>query len=317
MHSLKLRSLATALTADEILFSTLIMTLPVWAWRFLITGRLQMRFAEFSFLLPFRLLTFSCRKKEIVYEKEVFVTIINFFWVGVIFLLALLTSCPGSPDIIQNSGGGGGGSSAPTEEDLTGQWDFYYQSLDSSDNFNYTYLIDIQRTLPEYWIAVLPNDNPVSGVPVKPNHTETEGGWFVVDSPFVSGEGMKYKFVDDDPNTLEGEILFDGKTVGKCRLERIPSEKEIELHIVTFKLDSSDNGYVFSNEDIQDVSSPLSIAVRHGDFLGDECFPSLYKDGIDVTAQFKFTTADGEFSKYTTVNSDDIIVTVTPLPTQE
>ena len=94
-----MRSLATALTADEILFSTLIMTLPVWAWRFLITGRLQMRFVEFSFLLPFRLLTFSCRKKEIVYEKEVFVTIINFFGGGVIFLLALLTSCPGSSDI--------------------------------------------------------------------------------------------------------------------------------------------------------------------------------------------------------------------------
>ena len=65
-HSLKLRSLATALTADEILFSTLIMTLPVWAWRFLITGRLQMRFAEFSFLLPFRLLTFSCRKVSVI-----------------------------------------------------------------------------------------------------------------------------------------------------------------------------------------------------------------------------------------------------------
>lgn len=331
-----------------------------------------MRFAEFSFLLPFRLLTFSCRKKEIVYEKEVFVHYYSMGRGGVIFLLALLTSCPGSSDIkihtvtfdlgydgapppekveiedgavlpsvedpvrygyqfddwytadgmlydfktpvtesftltahwIQNSGGGGGGSSAPTEEDLTGQWAFYY--LESSDNF---YLIDIQHTLQGYWIAMhREGENLENAVlPVKSDRTE-ENGWFVVDSLFGSGTVMKYKLVDDEPNTLEGEILYEGETVGKGRLKRIPSDQETKLHIVTFI--SPDDGYVFYATDIPEVSSPLLIAVKHGESLG-EYFPNLKQNGTDVTAQFKFTTADGKgFSADTTVNSD-IIVTVT------
>ena len=245
-------------------------------------------------------------------KKRSLFTIIQ--WGGVIFLLALLTSCPGSSDIIQNSGGGGGGSSAPTEEDLTGQWAFYY--LESSDNF---YLIDIQHTLQGYWIAMhREGENLENAVlPVKSDRTE-ENGWFVVDSLFGSGTVMKYKLVDDEPNTLEGEILIEGKTDGKCRLERFPSDEEIELHIVTFQLDDSispDDGYVFCNTDYE-VSSPLLIAVRHGESLG-EYFPNLKQNGTDVTAQFKFTTADGKgFSPDTTVNSD-IIVTVTPLLPQE
>ena len=217
---------------------------------------------------------------------------------------------------IQNSGGGGGGSSAPTEEDLTGQWAFYYQPLlGSSDNFNYLYMIDIQHTLQGYWIAMTREGENLdnAALPVKPNHRETEDGGFVVDSLFGPGTEMKYRLVDDD--TLEGEILVNGKTDGKCRLERIPSNEEIKLHIVTFKLDASispDDGYVFFAADIHLVSSPLLIAVKHGDSL-DDFFPSLVQqDGTYVTAQF--TTDDGkEFSGYTTVNSDDIIVTVTPL----
>ena len=312
-------------------------------------------------------------------KKRSLFTIIQ--WGGVIFLLALLTSCPGSSDIkihtvtldlgydgasppekieiedgsilspvedpardgyqfdgwytadgtlyafktpvtesftltarwtIESSGGSGGGSVPTDKELLEGQWTVSMQ--DPSGDFQPTgNLIDIQHTLPEYWIIVHTDEDHVIGAPVKSDRTETEDGWFVVSLDFLDPEAeMKYRFVDDERNTLEAEVSMEETTAGKFRLERISSEEETKLHIVSFQLDdsiSSDDGYVLSSE---------LIAVEHGYSLGDKWFPTLYKDGNDVTAQFKFTTTDGaKFTKDTTVNSDNIIVTVTPLPTQE
>ncbi len=303
-----------------------------------------------------------------------------FFWGGVIFLLALLTSCPGSSDIkihtvtfdlgydgasppekieiedgavlpsvedpvrygyqfddwytadgmlydfktpvtesftltahwIQNSGGGGGGSSAPTEEDLTGQWAFYY--LESSDNF---YLIDIQHTLQGYWIAMhRGGENPDNAaLAVKSDRTEIEGDWFVVSGDDTLDE-IKYRFMDGERDILEAIVVFSDGDSLDLQLKRITSDQEIKLHIVTFQLDDSispDDGYVFYATDIPEVSSPLLIAVKHGESLG-EYFPNLKQNGSEVNAQF---TVDGtEFTEDTTVN-EDITVTVTPLSPQE
>ena len=220
---------------------------------------------------------------------------------GVIFLLALLTSCPGSSDIKIHTDG----------ELLKGQWALYLDSseLELSEEFNnsnYDYLIDIQHTLPGYWIVMGREGGNLdnAALPVKPDRTE-ENDWFVVESLFGPGTVMKYRLVDDDPNTLEGEIFSDVGTA-KCRLERFPSDQEIKLHIVTFKLDASDDGYVFYNTDYE-VSSPLLIIVKPGDSLGANFFPGVRKNGTNVGAQF---TADGApFTEDTTVN-DDITVIV-------
>ena len=148
-----------------------------------------------------------------------------------------------------------------------------------------------------------------AALPVKLDRTE-EDGWFVVDSLFGPGTEMKYRLVDDEPNTLEGEIFFDGETA-KCRLERIPSDQEIKLHIVTFRLDDSispDDGYVFRAGDIHGVSSPLLIAVKHDDSL-DDFFPSLAQQDGTYVDDALFTTADGTaFKEGTPVNGDITVI---------
>ena len=209
---------------------------------------------------------------------------------------------------IESSGGSGGGSVPTDKELLEGQWAVYYQSpSDSSGDFQpYEYLlIDIQHTLSEYWIIVYTDEDPVIGAPVKSDRTETEDGWFVVSLDFLDPEAeMKYRFVDDERNTLEAEFSMEGTTAGKFRLERISSEKEIELHIVSFQLDdsiSSDDGYVLSSE---------LIAVESGRSLGNSLLTLEKQDGTEVPALF--TTADGTaFTEDTPVNGD-ITVTVTP-----
>ena len=147
-----------------------------------------------------------------------------------------------------------------------------------------------------------------AALPVKLDRTE-EDGWFVVDSLFGPGTEMKYRLVDDEPNTLEGEILVNGKTDGKCRLERLPSNEEIKLHIVTFKFDASispDDGYGLYTTDIP-VSSSLFIAVKHDGSL-DDFFPGVRKNGTDVGAQFTTANDDTPFTRDTHVNSNITVI---------
>ena len=228
-------------------------------------------------------------------KKRSLFTIIQ--WGGVIFLLALLTSCPGSSDIKIHTDG----------DLLKGQWAAYY---DSSDDF---YLIDIQHTLPGYWIAMHSEGENLENAafPVKPNHTETEDGWFVVDSLFGTGSEMKYRFKDGERDILEAIVVFSDEDTMNLQLKRIPSDEEIELHIVTFKLDDSispDDGYVFYAGDIHGVSSPLLIAVKHDASL-DAYFPSLVQqDGTTYVDDAQFTADGTEFTKDTTVNSDITVI---------
>ena len=282
---------------------------------------------------------------------------------GVLFLLALLTSCPGSSDIKIHTvtfdlGYEGAsppekveiedGAVLPSVEDpvrdgyqfdgwytaadgtlydfktpvtesftltarwtdfLEGQWYVYLQDpSDPSSDFQYSgNLIDIQHTLPEYWIIVYTTEEHVYGGAVKSDRTETEDGWFVISWDPSDPDTMiiKYRFTDEERNTLEAEVSMDETPVGNCKLVRISSENEIKLHIVSFKLDDSASAddYVISNE---------LVAVEAGSSLGQKIFPTLKKqDGTEVSANFM--TSDGtEFTEDTIVN-EDITVTVTPV----
>lgn len=208
---------------------------------------------------------------------------------------------------IESSGGGGGGGSVPTDKELLeGQWTISIQNPSGDFEPYDEGLIDIQHTLSEYWIVVYLDEDPVIGAPVKSDRTETEDGWFVVSFDALAPEAeIKYRFVDDERNTLEAEISREGIIAGKCRLERISSEEETKLHIVSFQLDdsiSSADGYVLSSE---------LIAVEAGRSLGNSLPTLKQQDG--TTVPVLFTTADGtEFTEDTPVN-EDITVTVTPL----
>ena len=202
---------------------------------------------------------------------------------------------------IESSGGSGGGSVPTDKELLEGQW-----AVSLDDNFQ-DMLIDIQHTLPEYWIFTRTTEDNVYGIPIKSNRTKTDDGWFVVSSDDF-GEydnvKIKYRFEDDERNTLEAEVSMDEAPAGNCKLVRISSEKEIKLHIVSFKLDDSASAddYVISNE---------LIAVGADSSIGREIFPTLKnQDGTEVPALF--TTANGTAFTEDTPVDGDIKVTVTP-----
>ena len=216
--------------------------------------------------------------------------------VGFVLLLALLVSCPGSPDIKDE-----GGSPPPliTEEDfLNGQWDIYSQK--PSGDLELDGRIDIQHTLPGYWI-IMGFISPVIGDPIKSDRTETEDGVFVIS---FYDDKMSYRFVDDERNTMEAECKMGDITMTYI-LKRIPKGEEIEMHIVSFKLDDSiaSDGYTISEE---------LKAIEAGKAFKSYKLPELKNEQLGYTVPAKYTTEDGkDFTNETPVN-EDITVIVAP-----
>lgn len=224
--------------------------------------------------------------------------------VGFVLLLALLVSCPGSPDIKDE-----GGSPPPiTEEDLlNGQW----AVMEEEGVETPTHIIDIQHTLPDYWIVVVTSEEPVIGIPFKSDRTGPDkDGVFVISLDDLIGEGveMSYSFVDNERNTLKAEAKKDDITAMTYILERIPSEEEIKMHIVSFKLDDSISsaGYVLTS----DGYVIESLAIEAGKAFGEKGLPSLIGPDETVVPAL-FTLAGTEFTKDTPV-TDDITVIVAP-----
>lgn len=222
--------------------------------------------------------------------------------VGFVLLLALLVSCPGSPDIKDE-----GGSPPPiTEEDLlNGQWAVYME--EEGVETPMPYIIDIQHTLPDYWIMIFTSEESTLGEPVKSNRKGPDkDGWFEVTdhSDPDSASKIRYKFADNDRDTLEVEERTDDDPAPfSLILKRIPREKEIIMHIVSFKLNDSiaSAGYTIHSE---------LAAVEDGTSFGKKGLPILELNDTPVPALF--TLADGtEFTKETIVN-EDITVIVAP-----
>lgn len=192
----------------------------------------------------------------------------------------------------------GGGSSAPSEEEsLKGQWAVYMEGVETP------YIIDIQHTLPNYWIIIFTSEESTLGEPVKSNRKGPDkDGWFEVTDP-DSASKIRYKFADNDRDTLEVEWFEDDPDPFSLILKRILSEEEIKMHIVSFKLDDSfaSDGYTIHSE---------LAAVKDGTSFGDKGLPSLI--GPDETVvRALFTLAGTEFTKDTPV-TDDITVIVAP-----
>ena len=224
--------------------------------------------------------------------------------VGFVLLLALLVSCPGSPDIKDE-----GGSPPPiTEEDLlNGQW----AVMEEEGVETPTHIIDIQHTLPDYWIVVDTSEEPVIGIPFKSDRTGPDkDGVFVIslDDLIDAEVEMSYSFVDNERNTLKAEAKYGGMTVMTFILERIPSEEEIKMHIVSFKLDDSisSDGYVLTS----DGYVIESLAIEAGKAFGEMGLPSLI--GPDETAVPALFTLDGKVFAADTLVTDDITVSVAP-----
>ena len=166
-----------------------------------------------------------------------------------------------------------------------------------------SYIIDIQHTLPGYWIMISTYEESTLGEPVKSNRKGPDkDGWFEVTdhSDPDSASKIRYKFADNDRDTLEVEWL-DPDPISLI-LKRIPREEEIIMHIVSFKLDDSiaSAGYTIHSE---------LAAVKDGTSFG-KGLPILEQNGSNVPA--KFMAADGtEITKDTIVN-EDITVIVAP-----
>ena len=194
-----------------------------------------------------------------------------------------------------------------TEEDLlNGQWAVMEEEgVETPVSF----IIDIQHTLPDYWIVIFISEESTLGEPVKSDRKGPDkDGWFEVTyhSDPDSASKIRYKFADSDRDTLEVEELIDDNPdpVSLMILKRIPCEEEIIMHIVSFKLDDSfaSAGYTIHSE---------LAAVEDGTSFGKKGLPSLI--GPNETAvPALFTLADGtEFTEDTPV-TDDITVIVAP-----
>ena len=164
-----------------------------------------------------------------------------------------------------------------------------------------SFIIDIQHTLSDYWIVISTSEESTLGEPVKSNRTGPDkDGWFEVTDP-DSATKIRYKFADSDWDTLE--VVIDDAP-DSLILKRIPSEEEIKMHIVSFKLDGSfaSAGYTIHSE---------LAAVEDGTSFGDKGLPSLIGPDETVVPAL-FTLADGtEITKDTIVN-EDITVIVAP-----
>ena len=174
-------------------------------------------------------------------------------------------------------------------------------------------IIDIQHTLQDYWIVVNTFEEPVIGIPFKSDRTGPDkDGVFVISlDDLIDAEAeMSYSFVDNERNTLKAEAKNGDMTVMTFILERIPSEKEIKMHIVSFKLDDSisSDGYVLTS----DGYVIESLAIEAGKAFGEKGLPILKQNNTTVPALF--TLDDGtEITKDTIVN-ENITVIVAPDP---
>ena len=187
-----------------------------------------------------------------------------------------------------------------TEEDLlNGQWAVLEEEGVETPVL---YIIDIQHTLPDYWIIIFTSEESTLGEPVKSNRKGPDkDGWFEVTD---YSDKIRYKFADNDRDTLEVEWFDDDPDPFSLILKRIPSEEEIKMHIVLFKLDDSfaSAGYTIHSE---------LAAVKDGTSFGDKGLPSLIgPDKTVVPALFK--TADGKEFAADTLVTDDITVIVAP-----
>lgn len=196
-----------------------------------------------------------------------------------------------------------------TEEDLlNGQWAVMEEEGVETPE---PYIIDIQHTLPDYWIVVNTYEEPVIGIPFKSDRTGPDkDGVFVISlDDLIGAEAeMSYSFVDNERNTLKAEAKDGDMTVKTFILERIPSEEEIKMHIVSFKLDDSISsaGYVLTS----DGYVIESLAIEAGKAFGEKGLPILMKqNNTEVPALF--TLAGTKFTKDTPV-TDDITVIVAP-----
>ena len=201
-----------------------------------------------------------------------------------------------------------------TEEDLlNGQWAVMEEE---GVETSVSHIIDIQHTLPDYWILMATAEEPVIGIPFKSDRTGPDkDGVFVIslDDWFGEGVEMSYSFVDNERNTLKAETKYGDMTVMTSILERIPSEEEIKMHIVSFKLDDSfaSADYVLTSDYyISDSYVIESLAIEAGKAFGEKGLPILKQNDTEVPALFKL--ADGkEFAADTPV-TDDITVIVAP-----
>ena len=195
------------------------------------------------------------------------------------------------------------------EESLKGQWAVMKEEGVETPTLN---IIDIQHTLQDYWIVVNTFEEPVIGIPFKSDRTGPDkDGVFVISlDDLIGAEAeMSYSFVDNERNTLKAEAKI-GDIVMTFILERIPSEKEFKMHIVSFKLDDSisSDGYVLTS----DGYVIESLAIEAGKAFGEKGLPILKQNNTEVPALFKL--ADGtEITKDTIVN-ENITVVVAPDP---
>ena len=195
------------------------------------------------------------------------------------------------------------------EESLKGQW----AVMEEEGVETPTHIIDIQHTLPDYWIMVNTSEEPVIGIPFKSDRTGPDkDGVFVIslDDLIDAEVEMSYSFVDNERNTLKAEAKYGDMTVMTFILERIPSEEEIKMHIVSFKLDDSisSDGYVLTS----DGYVIESLAIEAGKAFGEKGLPILKQNNTTVPALF--TLDDGtEITKDTIVN-ENITVIVAPDP---
>ena len=168
-------------------------------------------------------------------------------------------------------------------------------------------IIDIQHTLPDYWIIMYIFEESTYGAPFKSDRTGPDkDGVFVISLDDLLGAGaeMSYSFVDNERNTLKAEAKIDGIPARTFILKRIPSEEEIKIHIVLFKLDDSFAlaGYTIHSE---------LAAVEDGTSFEKKGLPILKLNDTEVPALF--TLADGtEFTE--TIVNEDITVIVAPDP---
>ena len=189
-----------------------------------------------------------------------------------------------------------------TEEDLlNGQWAVYMEEEGVETPMGN--IIDIQHTLPDYWILISTYEESTLGEPIKSDRKGPDiDGWFEVTdhSDPDSASKIRYKFADSDRDTLE--VVIDDAP-DSLILKRIPREKEIIMHIVSFKLEDSiaSAGYTIHSE---------LVAVKDGTYCGKKGLPILELNDNAVPALFK--TADGKEFAADTLVTDDITVIVAP-----
>ena len=216
--------------------------------------------------------------------------------------------------IKSSGGGGGGGSSAPSEEEsLKGQWAVYLYKEGVETPM--PYIIDIQHTLPDYWIDVNTSEEPVIGRPFKSDRTGPDkDGRFVVSLDDLLGAdaemSLSYSFVDNERNTLKAEAKEKEGDIPATTfiLKRIPSEEEIDMHIVSFELDES----IESADYVLTSAAGYvreSLAIEAGKAFGEKSLPILKLNDTEVPALFTLENGT-EFTADTPV-TEDITVIVT------